>query len=563
MSEQSPDPRHEYRLSLYGRNALLLEFTSASIADNPLLPAHVARMVRGDITASDATSGPDQAPVDVVPAEDALLIRFATPIGQSHVDWLRRVMDQVNDAWRVGDTSSAPPQRVVVIPVVYNGTDLTAVARACDISVERLIRLHSETDFTVAFCGFAPGFAYLTGLPDALRLPRRDTPRTHVPAGALAIAEHYCAVYPRESPGGWHLIGHTNIDLFDPHRDEPVLLTPGTGVRFSVTHDSLTITPRVNSATAPADPVPCAAASVRVEQAGARCLIEDLGRPGWAHLAISESGAWDRRSHQLAQRLVGNSEHDAGIECILGDLRLNALEAVTVAITGAPGPAWIIRDRESLAVATHTPLYLAAGDTLHVGRASNGIRRYVALRGGITAESDFGSCSTDTLSGLGPVPIIDGAYVHLGTPQREVPAIDAVTPDAIRLDAEVITTAHWSLLRPETRGHLAGGSFTVSSASDRVGVRLTGPPVQWLPEAHRARSSRPMVRGAIQVPPDGQPIVFGPDHPATGGYPIIGVLADPDLPAQWAPGVTVRLREVIPFLLAPRAASSTGRAADS
>jgi KipI family sensor histidine kinase inhibitor len=564
MSDHRSGSGLSYRLTSFGRAAVLLEFTATSALAHPLMPAHLARAIRADSTAGDTEAPLDTgAPLDVVPTEDAVLIRFATPIEQSQVDRIHQSLKRVDEGWSPGDDAlsedaPASPSNVVVIPVVYNGADLAEVARSCAISVEQLIRMHSSAEFAVAFCGFSPGFAYLTGLPDALRIPRRQTPRTHVPAGAVAIAEHYCAVYPRQSPGGWHLIGHTNVDLFDPHRDQPALLTPGTGVRFDVTNDSLSITPRV---TPPASSSP--AASVRIEHAGTQCLIEDLGRPGWAHLAISESGAWDRRSHRLAQRLVGNDEHSAGIECLMGDLRLHALEAVTVAITGAAGPAWIIRNQESTAVATHTPLYLAAGDTLHVGRATTGLRRYVALRGGIIADSDFRSHATDTLSGLGPAPLAETALLHLGAARNPVPAIDTATADPVRIDADVIPTAHWSLLSPETQRHFAQGSYAVSPSSDRVGIRLTGPRVQWLPDAVFARSSRPVVTGAIQVPPDGQPIIFGPDHPATGGYPVIGVLAEPDLPAQWAPGVTIRLREVIPFLLAPRAASSTGRAADS
>lgn len=121
---------------------------------------------------------------------------------------------------------------VVTIPVVYDGEDLDAVAVACGLTVEEVVELHTGAEYRVAFCGFAPGFGYLSGLPEALHLPRRPTPRTRVPAGAVAIAAEYAAVYPRPSPGGWHLLGATDHVLFDVERRPPAVLQPGTSVRF-------------------------------------------------------------------------------------------------------------------------------------------------------------------------------------------------------------------------------------------------------------------------------------------------------------------------------------------
>lgn len=120
----------------------------------------------------------------------------------------------------------------VVVPVRYDGDDLTAVAATCRLTVEQVVRLHHEAEYTVAFCGFMPGFSYLVGLDERLVLPRRATPRTRVPAGAVAIASTFTAVYPGESPGGWHLLGHTDLPMWDDTRDVPATLPPGTRVRF-------------------------------------------------------------------------------------------------------------------------------------------------------------------------------------------------------------------------------------------------------------------------------------------------------------------------------------------
>ncbi|MEU8630089.1 5-oxoprolinase subunit PxpB [Streptomyces sp. NPDC048669] len=136
-------------------------------------------------------------------------------------------------SWRVPPLRRAAG-RPVEIPVVYDGPDLADVAEAWGVAVAEVAALHTGTEFRVAFCGFAPGFGYLTGLPDHLHLPRRATPRTRVPAGAVALAGPYTGVYPRPSPGGWQLIGRTPdpAALWNPDREPPALLTPGAHVRF-------------------------------------------------------------------------------------------------------------------------------------------------------------------------------------------------------------------------------------------------------------------------------------------------------------------------------------------
>ncbi|MET7620903.1 5-oxoprolinase subunit PxpB [Streptomyces sp. NPDC005408] len=123
-------------------------------------------------------------------------------------------------------------QDAIDIPVRYDGPDLADVAALWQVSEEEAVRIHSAAEFRVAFCGFAPGFGYLTGLSPQYAVPRRSTPRTSVPAGALALAGSYTGVYPRSSPGGWQLIGATDTVLWDPAREPAALLSPGTRVRF-------------------------------------------------------------------------------------------------------------------------------------------------------------------------------------------------------------------------------------------------------------------------------------------------------------------------------------------
>lgn len=189
----------------YGRDAWLL----ADIDD----PAGIRAAVL------DAFAGRVE---DVVAAERSVVVRFPVGDGRGVEDVLGSLAARPVDA-----TADE-----IEIPVIYDGADLEAVAIAAGLAVEEAIALHSGAEYRVAFCGFSPGFAYLVGLDAALHLPRRPEPRTSVPAGSVAIAAHYSAVYPTASPGGWHLIGSTAVDVWDAAREPPALLTPGTRLRF-------------------------------------------------------------------------------------------------------------------------------------------------------------------------------------------------------------------------------------------------------------------------------------------------------------------------------------------
>ncbi len=197
------------RVLPYGDQALLVE------VDGPPLAARAA-------------VAPMPGVVEVVAAARTLLVRF----DPSHVDRATLTADIETGLARPMPVAASEPGPIVAIAVHYDGPDLAAVADLVGTSVADVISWHGAAEYTVAFCGFAPGFAYLTGLDPRLHLPRLETPRPRVPAGSVAIAGEYTATYPRSSPGGWHLIGRTDAPLWDLARPEPALLTPGTRVRF-------------------------------------------------------------------------------------------------------------------------------------------------------------------------------------------------------------------------------------------------------------------------------------------------------------------------------------------
>lgn len=194
-----------------GRHALLVE-----LGDGEEVAAFHAELLRR----RDAGALP--AVQEIVPAARTILITGLADPGRLAAEMMW---------WQIPPVGR-DEQEAVEIPVRYDGPDLTDVAAHWGVAEDEVARIHSGIDFRVDFCGFAPGFGYLTGLPKTHHVPRRSTPRTRVPAGSVALAGPYTGVYPRSSPGGWQLIGTTDVVLWDPERDRAALLTPGTRVRF-------------------------------------------------------------------------------------------------------------------------------------------------------------------------------------------------------------------------------------------------------------------------------------------------------------------------------------------
>ncbi|HEY3466604.1 MAG TPA: allophanate hydrolase subunit 1 [Amycolatopsis sp.] len=182
----------------------------------------------GDVLGFQAalTREPPDGVVELVPAARTLLVRFDPAV--TDADRLGALLRHVSPV-----DGAAAEAGEVVLPVVYDGEDLAEVAEETGMSVDALIERHTAGEYVSAFCGFAPGFAYLSGSDPVLHVPRRSTPRTRIPAGSVAIAGEYSAVYPSASPGGWRLLGRTDVPVWDVERDPPNLLPPGTRVRFS------------------------------------------------------------------------------------------------------------------------------------------------------------------------------------------------------------------------------------------------------------------------------------------------------------------------------------------
>jgi biotin-dependent carboxylase-like uncharacterized protein len=271
---------------------------------------------------------------------------------------------------------------------------------------------------------------------------------------------------------------------------------------------------------------------IEVLDPGPLGTVQDGGRPGFAALGVPRSGAFDRDALHLGNRLVGNAAGAAAIEVTFGGLAVRLDHAATVALTGAAvsGLDW------------GAAVTLAAGTTIRLGRPSLGARSYLAVRGGIDVVAELGSRSTDLLSGLGPPPLRPGDALATGRAEVDDISGTPAVPVPIRRRLRVILGPRGDWFTAESLSRLTSTQWVVRPESDRVGIRLDGAALNRL--RNDELPSEPTLPGALQVPPDGRPILFGPDAPVTGGYPVIAVVHSDDLAAaaQWRPGDVVSFR---------------------
>lgn len=494
---------------------------------------------------------------ELVPAARTILVQFAPHI-ISAAQLVRRIAAcDLQGAVQRSDV-------LVQIPVRYDGEDLAEVAEILGVSPEEVVRRHAGCEWSVAFTGFAPGFAYLSGGDPLFQVPRRATPRTRVPVGAVALAGTFSAVYPQASPGGWQIIGVTDAAMWDLARDLPALLQPGYRVQF-VDAASLSIAGSadyaLNSEKKVSEVVKDTAQAainletgLRVRATGLLTLFQDGGRHGQAGQGVSASGAMDQAAFKTANRLVGNASHGPVLETVGGGLALQSVGSNVVAVTGADAPLQITtRDGRRWLAPRYAAVALADGDTLSIGQPTAGARSYVAARGGYEVTPVLGSASTDTLAHVGPPTLHNGQLLPVRPSLHAVVADAALPPEGLPcagaevvLDVELGPRTDW--FTSDAVALFASQRWQVTPQSNRVGLRLAGDqPLTRAITSELPSEGTPL--GAIQVPPSGQPVLFLADHPLTGGYPVMACVAPHhlDLAGQIPVGAWIRFNPVRSF----------------
>jgi biotin-dependent carboxylase-like uncharacterized protein len=285
------------------------------------------------------------------------------------------------------------------------------------------------------------------------------------------------------------------------------------------------------------------AVTLEILQTGPLALLEDLGRPGLSHMGVTRSGAADRRAHTLANRLVANPGDVATVEVTLGGFTARVhgggKDGVAIAVTGADTDPAV----DGVPFGTNSIHHAQDGEVISLGAPHSGLRSYLAVRGGFDVAPVLGSRSYDVMSAIGPLPLRVGDVLPVGEHTDDFPELDqapvaAIADDVLELMVVPGPRDDW-FVDPDI---LVRTNWQVTNRSDRVGIRLVGMPLEYR-RPDRQLPSEGATRGAIQVPPNGFPVILGPDHPVTGGYPVIGVVVDDDIDelAQARPGQTVRL----------------------
>ncbi|CAN5326547.1 5-oxoprolinase/urea amidolyase family protein [soil metagenome] len=511
------------RIQRIGRKAVLVDVASSAHAR--ALGAYLK-------------TNPAPGQVDLVAAERTVLVVLDR--GGRQPDAAQHITDAQTTL--LGDREG----RVVDIPTYYDGADLGTVAEALGTDVAGVIEAHSSQLWLAEFNGFAPGFVYMTGENERLSMPRRSTPRKAVPAGSVAIADRFSAIYPRTSPGGWQLLGHTEAVMWDSSRTFPALVSPGDYVRFVPVEGTPSPRRRQHKNVPASTAVEPVLSGLVVVEPGLQTLIQDLGRPGQRERSVAPSGAADVASYLIGNELVGNERGAASLEIVFGRALVEARGDQVLALTGASVTAEITSEHEDpRSVDGWGPFVLRDGERLRLGASTAGVRAYLSVRGGFDTPVELGSRSTDVLSGIG-VPVVKAGDVLPVGPSPAHPVELNADPLHMPLPDETVDVvidfgSRADLFSEQSKNALFDTVWTITPDSNRIGIRMRGDAQLAMIEPHELPSEG-ILAGAIQVPPSGQPVVFLRDHPITGGYPLIGIVREDSLNdlAQLTSGNKVR-----------------------
>jgi KipI family sensor histidine kinase inhibitor len=446
---------------------------------------------------------------DVQGVGRALLARRPAGVRDVHpvfatiaVTWDPARIDRVDvERWiRAADPLPAAASRSMRVPVRYDGADLADIAAATGLDVGDVIARHSAPDYEVVSTGALPGQPFLAPNDEALRLPRRPSPRMLLAARSIAIANHLTTVYPTAAPGGWSIIGTSLQPFYDPHLPEPFLVAAGDRVRLEPS-DVPDPPPLVPVELLPDEPHTPA---LRVDEPGLLDLVVDGGRYGAAHAGMAESGPADRGAALLANTLAGNPPGTPLVEMTMHGPQLTVLRPVVVGFAGVGGTLEVDGD-----LVGWRTLRLESGARLRVRGTNRGARSYLALAGGIEAHTFLGSASAD-IRGLIGRALRAGDV--LGVAAAATPLARYEARPEPRDPTRPIRLLPGPQADPAAFAALCTATFTVG-VGDRIGVRLDGPE---MPGGEILSESPPI--GALQITPGGVPIILLADRLRTAGY---------------------------------------------
>ena len=445
---------------------------------------------------------------DVALGYQSILIEHDPAVSQAR-------LQQWAEAVAASGLEPAPPTHHDLSVQYGLEADREALEAKLDLSWNEIVRLHQEPTYTVAFIGFTPGFPYLLGLPEALHLPRRDTPRQQMAAGSVAIAGAQAGIYPVSSAGGWWSLGRTDAVLYTPGATPPTLLAPGDTVKFQPVDELTPVATKVKERDE-GQPV------VKLIQSWQRSVsVQSAPHWGDGHYGVATGGALDPLAFSLANNIVGNQEGAPALELIANPVTLKLCGATSLCLTGG-GLRLFVNGQE---VRRWCRFEGEAGDVLELlpDGELTGYTSYLALKGGLRSAKT----GTHYLQ-TGDVLLSADAQTTQPRPYPGTPRYPQ------RVQVRIYRGPQFD---KEAFEKLLGSSYRIDTL-DRMGVRLKGPHLD-LPEHDVLSEGSPW--GAVQVPADGQPIILLNDRGRTGGYakPAVCDVADLWQLAQAKPGTEV------------------------
>lgn len=541
--------------TLIGDHSVLIDFSKSS---EPLKSIHA-------LSKALFANQPSWAS-EIVPGLDSLVIQLQCTNENPKTIREQALADlkKIGEQFEKQKNRKTSPNKIHRIQVCYHsdlGLDLPAIAKACKLSTEEVVRLHKNSLYTADILGFMPGFAYFSGLNPELRLPRLASPRPAVPKGSVAIAELQTAIYPRVTPGGWNIIGRSPNKLFDIDKDPPGLFMAGD--QMEIEEISLDQFRQLDDAKVSKEVIRSfdkntSAASVEVLQAGTFSTIQDEPRLGLSHWAVGPGGACDIASLHLANALVGNSPETVAIEMTSTGPSLLFHEAACVAWVGASCEGIVKNQR----IPGNRPVWIPKGSTLKFSALNPGFRTILAIGGGLDLPKTLGRFGSHISADIGPKRLEKGDQLLLADPkmpfkstflkslyqEESLPTYpkwhirSPFLPTSSVTQIRCLAGPHLSFLSAKERELFWSTVWTVSNQSNRMGLRLQGDfkVKKDLPNI----PSQAITYGTVQFPPSHEPIIMLAEHQTTGGYPRLAEVIRSDLIklAQVKPGNKLQLQ---------------------
>lgn len=502
--------------------------------------------------------------LEVLPTYCSVSIYFDEAICQ--ISLLKDLAQKALQRSEEEKTESTDSARTITIPVCYEdqefAPDLEKVALHAKLSKEEVIKLHSSSDYLIYMMGFLPGFPYLGGMNPRLETPRLETPRTKIPAGSVAIGGAQTGLYPVESPGGWNIIGRTPLRLFDVKRKPFFLYEAGDKIRFlPITREefenfdeSLWLAQVACKSEASIETSDDAADSkevyecgggIKILEPGLLTSIQDTGITGFQKYGIGQSGAMDQISFALANQICGNEKNAACLETTLEGPSIRFVTACDFAITGA---VFENATLDGMHIEMNKKISAKAGSLVSCGFASKGLRSYIAFSGGLLVPKVFRSSSTNLKSKLGgymgrKLQADDQLAIGINkknpllVPDNKSTEEFTENKDVLLLDC--IKSSQFDFFQEKIVKKFTDSIYTVSTESDRMGIRFTGPGLEC---GKTDIISDAIPFGAVQITSAGLPVVMAADRQTTGGYAKIACVKKSAMYrlAQALPGTKVR-----------------------